>query len=479
MNKKAVLAWALALLPYAAALSQSQADDPVIMTINGEPVLRSEFEYSYNKNNSEGVIDKKTIEEYVDLFVNFKLKVCAALDAKYDTLTSFQQEFRQYRDQQLRPAMVTNADLEAEAHKVYDQTLKSIGPDGLIKTAHILLRLDQQASAEEQAKAKVRIDSIYQALKAGADFAELAKKMSQDPGSARQGGELPFTQHGQLVKEYEDAAFALQPGEMSGIVQSPYGYHIILMKERKQLEPFAFHHDAILKFIEQRGIRDRIVDQKLDSLVKSAKGTLTKEAIMDKTAEEMSARDPELKNLIREYHDGLLLYEVSNREVWDKAAKDEAGLAKFFKKNKKKYAWDKPRYKGMAYHVKDEADVKAVRDCVKKLPFDKWADALRSTFNADSVIRIRVEKGIFREGDNALIDSVVFQKDTTVAHLKDYPIDAVYGKLLKKGPEDYTDVRGLVVADYQELLEQQWVARLRKEYPFQVNNDVLQTVNKH
>jgi peptidyl-prolyl cis-trans isomerase SurA len=200
---------------------------------------------------------------------------------------------------------------------------------------------------------------------------------------------------------------------------------------------------------------------------------------MDKTAEEMSARDPELKNLIREYHDGLLLYEVSNREVWDKAAKDEAGLAKFFKKNKKKYAWDKPRYKGMAYHVKDEADVKAVRDCVKKLPFDKWADALRSTFNADSVIRIRVEKGIFREGDNALIDSVVFQKDTTVAHLKDYPIDAVYGKLLKKGPEDYTDVRGLVVADYQELLEQQWVARLRKQYPFQVNNDVLQTVNKH
>ena len=479
MNKKAVLAWALALLPYAAALSQSQADDPVIMTINGEPVLRSEFEYSYNKNNSEGVIDKKTIEEYVDLFVNFKLKVCAALDAKYDTLISFQQEFRQYRDQQLRPAMVTNADLEAEAHKVYDQTLKSIGPDGLIKTAHILLRLDQQASAEEQAKAKVRIDSIYQALKAGADFAELAKKVSQDPGSARQGGELPFTQHGQLVKEYEDAAFALQPGEMSGIVQSPYGYHIILMKERKQLEPFAFHHDAILKFIEQRGIRDRIVDHKLDSLVKSAKGTLTKEAIMDKTAEEMSARDPELKNLIREYHDGLLLYEVSNREVWDKAAKDEAGLAKFFKKNKKKYAWDKPRYKGMAYHVKDEADVKAVRDCVKKLPFDKWADALRTTFNADSVIRIRVEKGIFREGDNALIDSVVFHKDTTVARLKDYPIDAVYGKLLKKGPEDYTDVRGLVVADYQELLEQQWVARLRKEYPFQVNNDVLQTVNKH
>ena len=74
------------------------------MKINGTPVLRSEFEYSYNKNNSEGVIDKKTVEDYVDLFVNYKLKVVAALDAKLDTLTSFKNEFAQYRDQQLRPS---------------------------------------------------------------------------------------------------------------------------------------------------------------------------------------------------------------------------------------------------------------------------------------------------------------------------------------------------------------------------------------
>ena len=74
---------------------------------------------------------------------------------------------------------------------------------------------------------------------------------------------------------------------------------------------------------------------------------------------------------------------------------------------------------------------------------------------------------------------MVFHKDTTVNHLKDYPIDAVYGKLLKKGPEDYTDVRGLVVADYQEQLEQQWVARLRKKYTFQVNEEALKAVNKN
>ena len=457
----------------------AQTDDPVVMVVNGEPVTRSEFEYSFNKNNSEGVIDKKSVDEYVDLFINYKLKVAAALDAKYDTLTSFKTEFAQYRDQQVRPAFVTDADMEAEAHKIYNKTVEQIGPDGMIRVAHILIRAQQQAPQSEWDAAKVRIDSIYNALKNGADFEELAKRVSQDPGSARQGGLLPFVQRGQLVKEFENAAYALQPGEMSGVIQSPYGYHVILMKERKMLEPFEYHHDAIVRYMEQRNVRDQVATQKVAQMVKDSNGKVTEEELLSKKAEELSAQDPDMKYLIKEYHDGLLLYEISNQLVWDKAAKDEAGLANFFKKHKKNYAWDEPRYKGMAYHVKEQADVKAVANCVKKLAFDKWAEALRSTFNADSVIRIRVEKGIFKKGDNALIDSAVFKKDTTVTHMKDYPIDAVYGKILKKGPEDYNDVRGLVVADYQEALEKEWVADLRRKYVVKVNEDVLKTVNKH
>ena len=467
-----------ALLMSGAAFAQT-TDDPVIMTVNGEPVLRSEFEYSYNKNNSDGVIDKKTVEEYVDLFINYKLQVAAALDAKIDTLKSYKDEFRQYRDQQIRPLLVTDADMEREARKIYDDAANRIGPDGLIQTAHILIRANQQAPQAEWDAAKVRIDSIYKALKAGADFAELAKKVSQDPGSARQGGTLPFVQRGQLVKEFEDAAYALQPGEMSGIVQSPFGYHIILMKERKQFEPFEFHHDNILRFMEQRNMRDNIATQKIDSLVAANPKGLTKEQMMDEKSDEFAAKDMELKYLIREYHDGLLLYEIKNQKVWDKGAKDEKGLASYFKKHKKNYAWDEPRYKGMAYHVKDVADIKAVKDCVKKLDFDKWAEKLRTTFNGDSVIRIRVEKGIFKKGDNALVDSVVFKKDTVVTKVKDYPYDAVYGKILKKGPETYQDVRGQVVSDYQEQLEREWIAQLRRQYTFKVDEEVLKTVNKH
>ena len=92
--KKILISFALVAL----ALTAAAQEDPIVMRINGVPVPRSEFEYNYNKNNSEGVIDKKSVEEYADLFVNYKLKVQAALDDHLDTLSSYQKEFRQYRD---------------------------------------------------------------------------------------------------------------------------------------------------------------------------------------------------------------------------------------------------------------------------------------------------------------------------------------------------------------------------------------------
>lgn len=469
----------LSALLFLCSMTVNAQNDPTIMTVNGQSVSRSEFEYSYNKNNSEGVIDKKTVEEYVDLFVNYKLKVIEAYAARLDTLSSFKSEFTMYRDQQILPTFVEDSDVEAEAKKVYDETLKRIGPAGLIMPAHILLRVPQDATAEQKNVAKQRIDSIYNALKGGADFADLAKRLSQDPGTARNGGLLPWIESNQTVKEFNDAAFALEVGEMSEPVLSPFGYHIIMMKDRKQLEPFDTLKSDILKFLENRNVRDRIAKVKIDELVKQSEGKLTKDDILNRRSAELEASDSDMRNLIREYHDGLLLYEISNRNVWDKAAKDEEGLAAYFKKNKKKYNWERPRFKGMAYHVKVKDDVKAVRDCVKNIPFSGWADKLRTTFNNDTIIRIRVEKGIFKEGDNAFIDKMVFKKDTTVSEIKGYPIDATYGKLLKKGPESYEDVRGLVTADYQEMLEKQWVAELRKKYPVVINKEVLETVNKH
>lgn len=468
----------LVALLVAATTASAQTADPTIMTINGKDVPRSEFEYSYNKNNSETVVDKKSVDEYIDLFVNYKLKVMAAEEAGIDTTKAFRDEFRMYRDQQIRPSFINDNDVEREARTIYEDTRKRIdGNGGLVRPRHILVSLKQNATKAQSDSALVRADSIYNALIKGADFAELAQRCSDDKGSARRGGDLSWVQRGYMVKEFEDAIFAMKPGEISKPILSPFGYHIIKVEAKQNFFPYDTVRADIHRFIESRGLRERIISQNIDSIAKHSVPQCTPEDILNRRADEMTAADPALKNLIREYHDGLLLYEISNRTVWDKAAKDEKGLAAYFKKNRKRYKWEQPRFKGIAYWVKQEGDVEAVKKSLKNIPFEKWAERLRKEFN-DSTIRIKVVKGIFREGDNALIDKVVFAKDTTVADVKDFPISATYGEKLK-APKTHNDVRELVVADYQEQLEKAWIESLRKRYTVVVNKDVLSTVNKH
>ncbi len=471
------------VMTVAAQCVAQSVSDPVIMKINGTPVTRSEFEYSYNKNNSEGVIDKKTVEEYVELFVNYKLKVLEAEKERIDTLSSFQNEFASYRDQQIRPAMITDADVEKEARKIYSQTqhrVDSMG--GLVKPAHILILARQTATDAEVAAAKAKADSIYNVLKkASFDqklFSELARQYSDDKGSAQDGGELSWLQNGQTLQEFNDKIFSMKKGETSEPIKTAAGYHIIQLRDKSAFFPYDSLRTNILRFIDQRGLKQQIISQKIDSIAKSKGPDVTPEMVLAEKREQMVAADPQLKYLIQEYHDGLLLYEISNRNVWDKAAKDEEGLAKFFKKNKKKYAFDAPRFKGMAYRTKDAADIEAVKEAVKGLAFDKWNEKLRTTFNNDSVLRIRVEKGIFKQGDNPIVDKYEFKTNAEIKEMKGYPNTAAYGKMIKS-PEDYTDVKGLVVADYQEKLEKEWVAGLRKKYAVEVDKSVLATVNKH
>ena len=474
MKFKALLS--VALLSATMAYGQT---DPTIMTINGQPVSRSEFEYSYNKNNADGVIDKKSVNDYVDLFINYKLKVQAALDARLDTLSSFKKEFLSYRNQQVRPAFITDADVEAEGHRLYREAQQQVEANGgMWHCAHILIGMYQNADKEDAEVTKMLADSIYTAIRGGADFAEMARKYSTDVNSAMNGGEMQHLQKGQTVAEFEKALFALKPGEISAPVLSPFGYHIIKMIGREEFPTYEMLRSDIMQYIEMRGLREQIIDQKLDSLVQMEGNGVTQELLLDRKLASLEEKDANMKNLVREYYDGLLMIEMSNREVWDKAAKDEKALEAYFRKHKKQYKWAEPRFKGIAYHVKTKEDVEAVKACVKNVPFNKWAEKLRDKFNADNTIRIRVEKGIFKKGDNALVDREIFGEKTTVKPVVGYPIDAVFGKKIK-APEGMDDVRDLVVSGYQEELEKAWVEALRKKYKVVVDKNVLSTVNKH
>lgn len=462
-----------------AGIGANAQDDPIVMHVNGQPVPRSEFEYNYNKNNSEGVLDKKNVEEYAQLFVNYKLKVQAALDNHLDTLSSYQKEFHQYRDQQIRPLLIPHNAMEDECKKYYDQMLASLQGKELLQPAHIFLRVPQAATEDVQAAAKARIDSVAQELKNGADFAELAKKVSQDPGSAARGGLLPWIGPNQTLKEFEDVAYSLEVGQVSEPFLSTVGYHIIKLMDKKPLESYDELKENIRRYLESQGLENQLAAQVLDSMAQQSSPQKTVEEILDEETERLCAQDSELKYLVQEYHDGLLLFEECSRNVWEPASKDTMGIASYFKANKKKYAWKEPHFRGLVYYCKNQADVKAVKKCLKGVPEDKWTATIREQFNKDSVM-VRMERRLFKKGDNANVDVLALKdKSAKLNPLRDFPYAAVVGKVLKKGPEEWTDISNQVVTDYQRMREDEYVADLRKRYPVEIHEDVLKTVNNH
>lgn len=478
MQKKILTSCALCL-SIAGAYAQQNVD-PVVMTVGDEPVTRSEFEYNFNKNNTDAVVDKKTVREYADLFAVYKMKVRAALDAKMDTITSFQKEFRHYRDLQIRPLLVPEVVMEKQCQDYYDGMLQALGGKDLIRPAHILVLVPQNADAKVQEEKRLLADSIYNALLQGTAFEELAHTLSDDVQTGKNGGALPWIGPGNTLKEFEDVAYGLQPGEMSKPFLSPVGYHIVKMLERKQLEPFDTLHPQIHSFMERRGVHERLATDALDSIVKKYDGQYTTDQILDMETERLCANNQELKYLVKEYHDGLLLYELCSTQIWEPAKADTVGLERYFKANKKNYAWDTPHFSGMIYYCKSEADVKLVGKMLKKQKDDsKWIGMVREQFNKDSVM-VRMDKRLFAKGENPNVDALVFKvKDKDAKSLDGFPYIGHVGKVLKKGPAKWTEVATQVVQDYQKVQEDKYVENLRKKYPVVIFEDKLSTVNNH
>ncbi len=454
------------------------ASNPVLMTIQGKPVTRGEFEYAYHKNNNvEGAIEQKSITEYLEMFINYKLKVAAAEALKMDTLTSFKEEFRTYRDLQLNMGLMDQAFIDSVAHSLYDDYAQRTGGQDVLSVAHILLTLEQNAPEEQRQRVAQRADSIYSAILSGAKFEAMAQQFSQDPGSAARGGQLPPIHIGMTIKEFEDQAYALKAGQMSRPFLSSAGYHIVWVKERKPVESYEALAPKILESLKRQGIEEAAAEHRIKALMSTGR---TREAIMDSTLTAMTEAKPELKYLIQEYYDGLLLYEVAKQQVWDVAEKDEVGLANQFKTHKKKYTWSSPRFCGYIVSAKDKASAQKAQRLLKKgIPAGRdLMTYLKETINKDSVVVMARGRFITQRGENTTIDNLAFgdkKAEVKSLHSK-YPITIVVGKVQKR-PKTYEDVRAEVVADHQQALEAAWVQALRQRFSVQVNEDVLKTLH--
>lgn len=130
---------------------------------------------------------------------------------------------------------------EAQLRKYYDDHIAQFRTEEEVRASHILIAAAKDASAADKAAAKAKAEALLKQVKAKpASFAELARSASQDPGSAAKGGDLGYFGHGMMLKSFEDAAFALKKGEISGLVQSDFGYHIIEVTDRKPAETRPF-----------------------------------------------------------------------------------------------------------------------------------------------------------------------------------------------------------------------------------------------
>ena len=193
--------------------------------------------------------------------------------------------------------------------------------------------------------------------------------------------------------------------------------------------------------------------------------------IRDKTLE---SKFPDFKNLIQEYRDGILMFEVSNKEVWRKASEDTEGLTEFFAKNKKNYEWDEPHFKGYVILVKDSKTKKKMQKEVAKKDPETAVQFLLDNYRVGEVSYVKVEKGLFKRGENAFADEGAFKMGVAERPeaFKDF---FLIGKVLK-GPESYLDIRGLVITDFQNFLEEMWLNNLNKKYKVTLFPDVLNTI---
>ena len=198
------------------------------------------------------------------------------------------------------------------------------------------------------------------------------------------------------------------------------------------------------------------------------------EAVNKYADSQLEAENPDFKSLIGEYHDGILLFDLTDKKVWSKAVKDTVGLEQFYQKNKNIYMWE-TRLDASIFTLKDLSIVKSMKKLLKKGTPD---EQILAKFNHDSIQKVTFVNRKFLKGDNANIDALEWKPgisdliqmaDTTKAIIVVHQIIAPEPKLL-------SEIRGVMTADYQNFLEQQWIGELRKKYPVSVNREVFNSI---
>jgi len=257
----------------------SAKDDDVVAKIGDRKITLSEFNkmLGYLDSEKQKLIEKNPqlkenlLQQYIQGIVISKL----AKKKGFDKNPELKEQLEMITDnyiaiEYLKKEVANKVEVSEEDIKAYYESHKDeFKTPEMVRSRHILIKTDPSASDSDKKKAREKAEEILKKIKAGEDFAKLASDVSDDTGSKTKGGELGFFTKGRMVKPFEDAAFSLKPGEVSGIVETQFGYHIIKVEEKKEpgMEPF----DTAKEKIKQKLLQERTKAKVTEFLEKAMK----------------------------------------------------------------------------------------------------------------------------------------------------------------------------------------------------------------
>jgi peptidyl-prolyl cis-trans isomerase SurA len=219
----------LALFTANLSNAQKKGKDTTLFTYGTKKVTLKEFEHGFSKNEKPGTKHTaKDVDDYLELYKKFKLKVQDAYDQGIDTTDGFKSELATYRKQIAKPYLtdkIVNDQLVKEAYERYGYE---------VRTSHILIRVTPDAAPADTLKALAKLNELRNDIVSGKlDFANAAETFSEDPSAKDNRGDLGFATAFQLVYEYENQAYNTTVGQVSKVFRTPFGYHILKVVDRR------------------------------------------------------------------------------------------------------------------------------------------------------------------------------------------------------------------------------------------------------
>ena len=299
----------------------AQKKSETVVTIGTEKVSKEEFEANYRKNNTN-ILDKKELkspEEYLDLYIKFKLKILEAEKLGYDTVRSFREELGGYRKDLAKPYLTDVSFNEEMVKTAYYRTQYER------KASHLLIRVTPEASPADTLTAWNKINDLRNQIIAGADFNEMAAKYSEDPSAVQNKGLLGYFSAFQMVFPFEDMTYRTPVGQVSEIVRTRFGYHLIKVQDER-LAAGEIKVAHIMKMFPKQASEETIANLKLkaDSIWQEA------------------TSGADFAKLAKKYSD-------------DKQLSDEDGVMKWFTPNNMV-----PQFAEAAFALKNDGDISPV-----------------------------------------------------------------------------------------------------------------------